>query len=1332
MPWFPLRPTSTTFGLPGMGRTTAHAGKPARGQQSHHKFSTLDALAARNEVLSRPADPVALAQALAGPGGAPAAAGATQFVPRRPLTGLLKGAARTLGLCPAQPLPREELLRYADTPGKPDGSAATPERPDDPRRTVSALTTLLAREQDALDARIAVHQADAAQVQVAGCLDRTEGDLALSVRRVGGLAGRIEALTRQSIDTAAELGTVRDAIASTTGVLADTRALLARLREAHAGSRQPLDASADARPPRAGGMRPTASRSLRDLMRDEDERPQREDRRAGWAMGIALLEDIETQESGSLAALQDQARALDQRGQDVESQLRQARHSARLNQQALWDHSHAAESLRASGGPLQQVVHERQALQAPAEADRQQALEAYARADGAVCHALLESCGCFADAAGRPVLREAMRMWSGTLDGRLAGFGADALPKSLAIGIALQALGIATGNDAPRAAALVRELQVTPLAALVPPAGLGRPLPAPCDAACRLAQVLAEQPSGIQMLELLLVPSPAVLALAQAQGVRVYLTADDARRQLGRDDSAQRSWIGAAQTAARRVLHASDPAGALEGCAVEERAAYRAFCNGYYSNAPGSRYDKANRHLKKLARWLDDRAATQRTPWAAPPNPLDALREGLAVGAANALPTPARQADKTLEEAAAHLEAYLAARRQRLPTGWAPSPGELGWQAVAHHVRWQPEGTDRTAMKLDAKAVRTIRLRMRAQRGRLEQGPRHPPEVTTAGAIDPALDTAWRALHTGKFSVPEAFGMLQDRMSNLHRPSPDREDGTPGPVYWREQEEVSRTRLQGAMTRAKRLLHDGDPARVVSARTLFDFSRDMLENLEWRDRLRITGQKVRGLNAGPFTAALGAAGLPTGIGLKLVAGAQQNLEELMEIYMGRTGQYLQLGEQTTRQVQAGVGASLGYVWGVGDAEKGVRVGFGGAADWRVRREAGIESGVQLRVLRLSKGKEPQLLAQFMDMYQHLLTLAARHGAGGPDDWMQELLAHHANLNIGLIDDAVRENGGTESNASLFAGLRAGTVDQRPRRVNLSVSVGVKARRDQGRTQTEVEGCMTTLYRDSTAQAKVEAHVRAAAGLLLKQWSEPDERTGAPRQKANASTAILDLAHAAEIRTEGATRFCTLFTIDKKIDTVRSDCAMDFQDFAAFEREVRREWNTWVHYGTAKVPEALGEGMRYAVAERQLEHLLEQGRRFAQQNKFATAFVDKVLKSKVAPALDGLRTLAGLEREAGCEQKARQTDALFDDLVAQPAVWEPTLLLIREKPKAQVERGIDFLVKYQNNRIAESMRTVGQWPLYEWVPRVEEGARPTPLRQGRQDGPDADADDLRLD
>ena len=63
----------------------------------------------------------------------------------------------------------------------------------------------------------------------------------------------------------------------------------------------------------------------------------------------------------------------------------------------------------------------------------------------------------------------------------------------------------------------------------------------------------------------------------------------------------------------------------------------------------------------------------------------------------------------------------------------------------------------------------------------------------------------------------------------------------------------------------------------------------------------------------------------------------------------------------------------------------------------------------------------------------------------------------------------------------------------------------------------------------------------------------------------------------------------------------------------------------------------------------------------------------------------------------------EADRAFDDLISHPGIWEPTILILREKGKRQRERGIDFFVKRQTNQAAEAMRTVGQWIPYEPVP-----------------------------
>jgi hypothetical protein len=102
-----------------------------------------------------------------------------------------------------------------------------------------------------------------------------------------------------------------------------------------------------------------------------------------------------------------------------------------------------------------------------------------------------------------------------------------------------------------------------------------------------------------------------------------------------------------------------------------------------------------------------------------------------------------------------------------------------------------------------------------------------------------------------------------------------------------------------------------------------------------------------------------------------------------------------------------------------------------------------------------------------------------------------------------------------------------------------------------------------------------------------------------------------------------------------------------------------------------------------------------------RNKFATILIDWSVKAKMAPHLDALRAQALLLRLAGSSEKAMEMERAFDNLMASSATFEPTMLLLREKAKRQRERGIDFFGKYQNNRLAESMRTVVNG--FHWTP-----------------------------
>jgi len=1305
---FPARPTTVTYGLPGNSKTKAHAGKPS------DKLSTLDPVVAQKELLSPAAHPAPKVHALVEK--MTRAEATSPPAPRHPISRLAKalgrGFAKVTGLSPGKPKPQEQLLHYAGTSPPPQAKAKAQVQVAEHSAAADLAQTLvqaLGHEQVHLQATIDVNEADGVDALVTLHHDVAAQRLARLTRRATRLADRAHELTQQRTDMATELAALRAAIPATAEVVAATQLLLTQARSNLDRHRQ-VHQHEEAQP---GTSRP--NHRLGTLLKAE--RRQELDEQAA-----AYFQQTQDEQDGLLQAQLARQAQIETDLRTVEAQLAQALLSARVTARNLFEQDEAVTDLADLQPLLQPVRDQRAEALAATQAMAQEArtgLQAGRRADLEDQITALEG---FAATPHAEPLQQALRLWADGLEPATAAFGAQALSAPDVLSIALGALSAASRSDAAQAAQALAELRGQGLEALVPrldaPAEAARP--ALGEAATRLIELLAHAPRGMQVLAHLTAKPqaspPTSLTKELLEPARLYLRAESLLRRQPPPDEADCQWLAEAQRAARRALHAPQPADGLAAATDDERAAYQAMHNGYESRAPGSAYDRANQHLQKLADSLRDQAAAGGL---GAPNPLSALPQALAVGAATGLPTPARRTHDLLAEATAHLTEYLIARRHQLPPGQVPSDAELGLRALAEHVQREAPYTDLTTLRLDKAALRSIdERRQDLVQHFTHQAAKHDSDTLSTPPTAPphaALDAAWRSLGSHPRTLPQLLTLLQQRLLAMPQPSAPGAAGSPADAHWAEREAERLDDLLRTVAAANRLLHDGDPRRVTSGMALFDLCRDMLEHLEWRDKLRIVGQRVVGLNLTPLSTAV-AAVLPTGIGARLIASAQHSDERLIEFYMGRTGLYMQVGEQALNQFQLGAGVSGGYAWKLHDDD--ASVGLGVNADLRVKKETGIEQGLQLRVPRLGAGQELELRAQFMDMFEHLMHLVTPDGTPANPDRMRELLAHHPGVNFGLIDNASRHTLAIESNVSGVAALRAGAVAGRARRANLSASLGFKSKKESSRTDTTVAGYMKTIYRDSTAQAKSELGVRLTAGAQAHQWL--DAKGG---QKAGLSAGGFDLAYACEVRAVGTTHFCTLFTFGDEIDPVRSDCATDYLSFKDFERAVRREWSSWVHYGTGKLPKDMDDAMRHVVAERQLEDFLDQARAFAKGNKFATMYADKALKAEAAPMLDACRARARLWRAAGQEDRAHEEDQKFDRLIAEPALWEPTILMLREKTKLQAERGIDFLLKLQSNRVAESMRTVGQWVLYEPVPQpTPERPRVEPARRWRQAGP----------
>ncbi|MCT8285736.1 type III effector [Xanthomonas translucens pv. translucens] len=974
----------------------------------------------------------------------------------------------------------------------------------------------------------------------------------------------------------------------------------------------------------------------------------------------------------------------------VDTQLQQARQSSQVTISELWQQDRTVQALEQAQGRMEQAVVQVEQDLSTTEAQHAAAQAACASTITDAAERLLESLPGFHVQPLCAADQQTLHTWAAAMQARGDAFDSDALSPADAIGIGLQALSIASKGDSAQAAQTLRELSAIGLRELVP--APGNDAPALSEAAAACVGLLAGVPRGMQVLAQMLRAEQTAPSREQREAAQVYLRAGQLHAHTDEAQDAQRTWLAAAQAGAQHVLHGASPSHGLQAATQMQRSAFHALRNGYESTADGSPYAQVNASLQMFAQWA--RAGSASAP-RGQLNPLHALQLGTRVGAAEALPTPARRAGEELRKAAAHLTAWLSERRHaQRAAGQMPAPQELALQALAEFVHWSPAEQDLTRLAFSPKLLRDIERRALDLQRHAARSARNDPAGSTA-ACHPAVAAAWSALRAGGMRLPDTMRLLQRGLLD------HREQAAAG-ADENTLESAERQRFHQAVASASRLLHDGDSARVRSPEALFDALRDLLAHLAWRDKLRITEQRVLGLNAAPLSAAL--AVIPAGLGLKLALGGQASTEASMEIYMGRTGLSLQIGRQATRQLQAAAGISAGLLLPGTDAAPVV---LGGTAEWRLKMESSLENGVQIRVPRRGKGHELEQRAQFLAMFEHLLRLAGAPDSEGVPlaqrDLLGELLAQHPSITVGVIDGAQRTASSTESSIAATAGVRVGEMDGRPRRVTLGASVGVKARSESASSQTPIAGYMNMLLKDSTAQSRVELAARASASVVAQQWHRPTVADAAPTPVARLSTGTLELGFSKELHSAGSTTFTTLWMFNNEIDPVRTDRGFEFQSFAQFERDVRRNWPLWTNYGVAKLRGKVDEQRLYLVAERQLEDFMDRVRVHMRDNRFASLIVDWVLQSEAAPRLDALRAQSQLLRMAGREAEAAQTERDFDALLQQPAIWEPTMLILREKGKRQRERGIDFFVKRQTNQMAEAMRTVGQWTPYEPVP-----------------------------
>jgi hypothetical protein len=184
----------------------------------------------------------------------------------------------------------------------------------------------------------------------------------------------------------------------------------------------------------------------------------------------------------------------------------------------------------------------------------------------------------------------------------------EALPPDAMLEMMIRSAAGLTGGDAQRAAQALAALADLRLEDLVPPAGSpgvpGGPRQGPVADAVALAQELVTLPRGRTLLVSSMRPSPASQDDERVKSVQVYVTAQGMLARGSSADERTRDWLTQAMAGASACMH--DPEGRIHG--HRQRVAYHGVRSGFFSDAPGSPYDRADKFMRSVTERMLDHA----------------------------------------------------------------------------------------------------------------------------------------------------------------------------------------------------------------------------------------------------------------------------------------------------------------------------------------------------------------------------------------------------------------------------------------------------------------------------------------------------------------------------------------------------------------------------------------------------------------------------------------------------------------------------------------------------------------------------------------------------
>ncbi|MFM0735952.1 hypothetical protein PQQ51_01740 [Paraburkholderia xenovorans] len=876
---------------------------------------------------------------------------------------------------------------------------------------------------------------------------------------------------------------------------------------------------------------------------------------------------------------------------------------------------------------------------------------------------------------------------------------------------AIADVGVDVGEDAARVLDLLAQHPVTHWVEVA--AEQSEPLhegegstPVAVDDSTRivaLCRKMATLPRGTDMLHVLSSDGAQAPDSARSQMLRVFWNAHDAQQAERSSDNGVADWL----QQAKRVAHAGLTSASETTFDDVDHAAYNAVRNGYFSNAPGSAYDRHNLRLRKaITEWViraaasdsgtersravkpDDKASGGGALWRRKMPTLNktpyrkrVLNRAYAVAESMGMQSPRIKVDAHVKRRIAELERTIATCRD-LNDSPQLRKAMLAAQATVDHLKLrQNRGEHLSQIKLQAKDAKNVSRRigadgLNARRTRASNEAAEPAGANRQRnvlrkAAPVVLPEFFEQVCSSGLTAYEAVNRIEEHLNTLL------------PERLHRADTGSSAADDTDLAAAAQLLK----AEHFSSKTdIVTFFRSFVLNSRLRDRLRIGAGGTLGVNLPTLPY-----GAVSPIASPIVTAEKSMTDEaFVQLFMPILGMEMSFGSAHTQAKEATVGVAVGPQVAPGVSLQATFTAR--AASQQTRTDSTL-----MRFFR-SRHKDEEMRANMLNALDSMVRwdmIAPDRGRAFKDP-LEAIFARNPAVVVTQVESFTDTKTLTARVSARLPSARFNDAHGVAQTLGAEVAAFVEAERTRDK-RSETGGQIRVVNAKSdTAQQRAGATVNLNFAPLTNQSIPigPAGRDGVVQRES----VPMQLGVSRDFAWVKEQHEISPFLIGDKQD---GDLDRHYSTPKDMLAEIAGNRENWLMRCIETLdPDENGEKdnprnrQRAAVL---LDTFEQDIMKLGKTTNYCHYNVNYSMRGEAGAWIDGYRALAELALQRGDHEGARKAQQSIDEVLLMRATWRPLMLIVRERARDSTTLGWRSLIRWQKNANVDGQRTAAQFP-----------------------------------